>query len=91
MLTTLRIGAVLMVGSLVAGCANLTPDQRFAAGGLAGGAAGLAIADATKADRTGKVVGTLAGAAIGSTLAANSAPRTCRYANGSYGPCPIGY
>lgn len=83
--------AILASAALLAGCGNLTPDQRFAAGGLAGGAAGLAIADATKANRTGKIVGTLAGAAIGSTVAANGAQQNCRYSNGTYGPCPAGY
>lgn len=75
----------------LAGCANMTPDQRFAAGGLAGGAAGLAIADHTKADKTGKIVGTLAGAAIGSSLAASSSSSTCRYPNGTIGPCSSRY
>ncbi|MHA6346701.1 glucose-6-phosphate isomerase [Roseivivax sp. CAU 1761] len=80
----------------LAGCQNLTPDQRFAAGGLAGGAAGLAVADRMDADRTGKIMGTLAGAAAGSTLAAGTArpqPRTvsCRYPNGQPAPCPGGY
>lgn len=64
---------VLAAGCIIlAGCGNLTQDQRFAAGGLAGAAAGLATADALKSNKSGKIVGTLAGAAIGSTYAANT-------------------
>ena len=66
---------VIAVALTVSGCAGLTSDQNFAVGGLAGGAAGLAIADATKADGTGKAIGTLAGAALGSSLATYMAPR----------------
>ncbi len=84
---TLRITTLLMIAALLTGCGNLSPDQRFGAGGLAGAAAGLAVADATKSNRTGKIIGTLAGAAIGSTVAANAAPRQCRYSDGSYGTC----
>lgn len=87
----IRITALLTVAALLAGCANLSPDQRFAAGGLAGAATGLAVADATNSNKTGRVIGTLAGAAIGSTVAANSAQPQCRYSNGSLGPCPVGY
>jgi hypothetical protein len=66
---------VIAVALTLSGCAGLSSDQNFAVGGLAGGAAGLALADATKADGTGKALGTLAGAAIGSSLAATYAPR----------------
>ena len=66
---------VIATALTLSGCAGLTSDQNFAVGGLAGGATGLALADATKADSTGRVIGTLAGAAIGSSFAAYSAPR----------------
>lgn len=81
----------------VAGCQNMTQDQRFATGALGGGAAGLAAAEALDSNRTGQVVGMLAGAAAGSAIGANrgqgqaqQAPR-CQYADGSVGPCPRSY
>ena len=72
---TLSTFGALAVAITLSGCAGMTSDQNFAVGGLAGGAAGLAIADATGADGTGKALGTLAGAALGSSLAAYGAPR----------------
>jgi hypothetical protein len=80
----------------LAGCQNLTPNQRATAGGLAGGAAGLAVADRMDADATGKVMGTLAGAAAGTAIgAATAQPQartvSCRYPNGAPAPCPGGY
>ena len=78
----------------VAGCQNLTQDQRYATGALGGGAAGLAAAEALDSSDTGKVVGMLAGAAAGSAYAANTGQRQapqCRYANNTVGPCPAGY
>lgn len=64
--------AILLLTAVLglSACSNLSQDQRFAAGGLAGGAAGLAAADALKANKTGRIVGTLLGAAAGSTYAA---------------------
>lgn len=69
-----KIRHIALAASFIAltACGNLTQDQRFTAGGLAGAAVGLAAADALKTDRTGKIVGTLVGAAAGSTYAANS-------------------
>lgn len=78
----------------VAGCQNMTQDQRFATGALGGGAAGLAAADALDSSDTGKVVGMLAGAAAGSAIGAGTGQRQapqCRYASGAVGPCPASY
>ena len=65
--------AILFLAAAVtlSACGNMTQDQRFAAGGLAGGAAGLAAAEALDSNKTGKIVGTLLGAAAGSSYAAN--------------------
>ena len=70
----MKKSAILLVASAVAlsACANMSQDQRFTAGGLAGAAAGYAAADALKSNKTGLVVGTLLGAAAGSSYAANS-------------------
>lgn len=78
----------------VAGCQNMTQDQRYATGALGGGAAGLAAAEALDSNNTGRVVGMLAGAAAGSAIGANTGQRQapqCQYANGTVGPCPAGY
>ncbi|MCE0504213.1 MULTISPECIES: glucose-6-phosphate isomerase [unclassified Roseivivax] len=89
--------AVLAVTGLSA-CANMTQDQRTAAGALAGGAAGLALADRADKSDTARGVATLAGAAAGATLAANSGgaqstttTRSCVYPDGRPAPCPVGY
>lgn len=81
---------LVLAGALslaAAGCDNLTSDQRFAAGGLAGAGVGLAAADAMDASGTGRAVGALAGAAVGSSLAANY--RGSR--DGYYGSQPVAY
>ena len=64
---------LLLVAALsLSACAGMTQDQRFAAGGLAGAAAGYAAADALKANKTGMITGTLLGAAAGSSYAATN-------------------
>ena len=69
----MKTSALLILSAALAlsGCAGMTQDQRFAAGGLAGAAAGLVAADALKSNKTGRIAGTLIGAAAGSTYAAN--------------------
>ncbi|MHA6325665.1 glucose-6-phosphate isomerase [Roseivivax sp. CAU 1753] len=91
--------ATLVVGSAVlAGCGNMSQDQRYATGALVGGAAGLAAADASDKSGTARAVATLAGAAAGATIAANTGnaqqqPRTvsCVYPDGRPAPCPPSY
>lgn len=60
---------VLAAALVLSACAGMSQDQRFAAGGLAGAAAGLVAADALKANKTGRIAGTLLGAAAGSSYA----------------------
>ncbi len=89
-----KIALLMPLAALaLAGCAGMTPDQRYATGALAGGAAGLAIADKSNGNNTEKAVGTLAGAAIGGTIAANSgtSAKQCQYADGTIRACPAGY
>lgn len=62
--------ALIFVTAALAGCTNLSSDQRFATGGLVGGAAGLVAANELELGRTGRVAGTLLGAAAGSSIAA---------------------
>ncbi|QFT62482.1 hypothetical protein SAMN05421853_110114 [Roseivivax halotolerans] len=94
---TFTVFAILATTGLSA-CGNMTQDQRTAAGALAGGAAGLAIADRNDSSDTARGVATLAGAAAGATLAANSGgaqnnttTRRCVYSDGTPAPCPVGY
>lgn len=90
---------LLTVSSALAACGNMTQDQRYATGALLGGAAGLAIADDADKSGTTKAVATLAGAAAGASIAANTGggiqqqQRTvrCVYPNGAPAPCPVGY
>jgi outer membrane lipoprotein SlyB len=82
---------LLTAGSFgLAGCADMSGDQRTTVGALAGGAAGLAAADALGGDTTGKAVGTLAGAAAGAAIGASSG-KQCRYPDGRIAACPAGY
>ena len=90
--------ALLIVGTTaLAGCNNMTQDQRYATGALVGGAAGLAAADASDKSGTARAVATLAGAAAGGAIAANTGtpqpPATtvrCTYPDGRPAPCPPG-
>lgn len=84
--------AILLAGSFaLAGCSNMTSDQRYATGALAGGAAGVALADNMNGNNAEKAAGALAGAAIGGAVASNTAPKQCRYADGTVRACPAGY
>lgn len=74
----------------LAGCAGMSSDQRYATGALAGGAAGLALADNVHGSGTEKAIGALAGAAIGGAVASNTV-KQCRYADGTIRACPAGY
>ncbi|SIS71312.1 hypothetical protein SAMN05421759_102561 [Roseivivax lentus] len=92
------IAALALGAAFLAGCANMSSDQRYATGALVGGAAGLAAADANKENNTGRAVATLVGAAAGGAIAANSGPPAqntstvrCVYPNGQPAPCPPGY
>ncbi|QFS82240.1 hypothetical protein FIU97_05555 [Roseivivax sp. THAF40] len=92
------IAALALGSAVLAGCGNMSSDQRYATGALIGGAAGLAAADANKENNTGRAVATLAGAAAGGAIASNTGPRQqntstvrCAYPNGQPAPCPPGY
>ncbi|MFD1341941.1 glycine zipper 2TM domain-containing protein [Litorisediminicola beolgyonensis] len=91
-----KIATALLLTSAfgLSACANMTSDQRYATGALAGGAAGLAAGERLGGNSTEKAAATLAGAAIGGAVASNSGPaptRSCVYPNGQPAPCPVGY
>ena len=82
--------ALILVG--IAGCENLTPEQRTLVGITGGAAAGLITADVLNASSEWRVIGALAGAAAGTLVANNVDNNTCAYArgDGTYytAPCP---
>jgi len=85
--------ALACAGTLaVAGCENLTSEQRTVAGVAGGAAAGLLTAEALGADNDWRLIGALAGAAAGTVVAQNQQRTVCAYArgDGTYyeAPCP---
>lgn len=91
MTRTVFTGA-LVAALALAGCENMTSDQRMVVGGLTGAAAGVFTADAFDANRNWTVISALTGAAIGSVVASNNVTQECAYVigDGTYrvGPCP---
>ena len=88
-----RFGMLTLVGLLaMAGCENLTPEQRTVVGVAGGAAAGLITADVLKADKDWRLISALVGAAAGTLVAQNYAADRCAYArgDGTYytAPCP---
>lgn len=83
---------ILLGFLLVAGCENLTADQRTVVGVAGGAAAGLVTADALNADDDWRLIAALAGAAAGTIVAQNTQADTCAYSrgDGTYytAPCP---
>lgn len=77
---------------LLAGCENLTTEQRTAVGLTGGAAAGLITADILGADNDWRLISALAGAAAGTIVAQNEATDQCAYARGDgtyiLAPCP---
>ena len=76
-LKPLAIGVLML-----AGCENLTADQRTVVGVAGGAAAGLITAEALDADDNWRLIAALAGAAAGTIVAQNSATDTCAYSRG---------
>lgn len=74
--------AMILGACCVAGCENLTSEQRMVVGITAGAAAGLLTAEAFDADADWRVIAALAGAAAGTLVAQNSATGRCAYARG---------
>ena len=76
--------AVLALAALVlmAGCENLTTEQRTLVGITAGAATGLITAEALDADSNWRLIAALAGAAAGTLVAQNAASDRCAYARG---------
>jgi len=76
----------------LAGCENLTEQQRTVAGAAGGAAAGLITAEALGADSDWRLISALAGAAAGTVVAQNRNRNICAYArgDGTYyeAPCP---
>ncbi|MDD9731280.1 glucose-6-phosphate isomerase [Mameliella sp. AT18] len=84
--------AALTTVFLVAGCEDLTKEQRTIVGLTGGAAAGLITAKALDADDDWTLIAALAGAAAGTIVAQNSATDQCAYARGDgtyyVRPCP---
>jgi hypothetical protein len=85
--------AVLLVSSLGLAACDMTPDQqRMATGAAIGGGLGLLTAEVLGADTEWVIVSTLAGAAVGTLVARNTATGQCAYSNGDgtyyQAPCP---
>lgn len=76
----------------LAGCENLTSEQRTVVGVTGGAAAGLITAEALGASSEWRIIAALAGAAAGTLVAQNQNRNRCAYArgNGTYytAPCP---
>ena len=81
MRTTL-IGALCAGLLALAGCADLTDDERLVVGALGGAAAGLIAAEQLEADDDWRVIAALGGAAAGTVVARNTATGQCAYARG---------
>ncbi len=79
----------LMVIVALAGCAQMTAQERAIAGGAALGAI---TAEALGADSDWRILAALAGAAAGVLVAQNEATGDCAYARGDgtyrVAPCP---
>ncbi len=90
-LTTPILSGLVALATL-AGCENLTTEQRTVVGTVGGAAAGLITADALKADDDWRLIAALVGAAAGTVVAQNNAANQCAYArgDGAYytAPCP---
>lgn len=87
------IMAMICAGPLaLAGCENMTSDQRTVAGAAGGAAAGLITAEALGADNNWRLISALGGAAAGTVVAQNQQRTVCAYArgDGTYyeAPCP---
>jgi hypothetical protein len=85
--------AMICAGPLaVAGCENMTSEQRTVAGLAGGAAAGLLTAEALGADDDWRLISALGGAAAGTVVAQNQQRTVCAYArgDGTYyeAPCP---
>ena len=74
--------AIALGLGLVAGCENLTSEQRTLVGMTAGAATGLLTAEAFDADGNWQLIAALAGAAAGTLVAQNGASGGCAYARG---------
>ncbi len=72
----------LMVIVALAGCAQMTAQERAIAGGATGAALGAITAEALGADSDWRILAALAGAAAGVLVAQNEATGDCAYARG---------
>ena len=89
MLRTPLLAAVIS-GVALAGCANLSLQDRTVVGGLTGAAIGILTAQALTSDHDWVIVAALTGAVIGSLVARNSVTGQCAYyaGNGQYKVTP---
>lgn len=76
----------------LAACDMTAEEERMATGAIIGAGLGLVTAKVLGADSDWVIISTLAGAAVGTLVARNTATGQCAYSNvdGTYhqGPCP---
>ncbi len=85
--------ALILALTLGLAACDATPEQeRMATGAVIGAGLGLVTAKVLGADSDWVIISTLAGAAVGTLVARNTATGQCAYSNGdgtySRGPCP---
>ncbi len=88
-----RTLALLLASSLsLAACDMTANDQRMVTGAAIGGGLGLLTAEVLGASTEWVIISTLAGAAVGTLVARNTATDQCAYSNGDgtyyQAPCP---
>ncbi len=72
----------IMASVALAGCEQMTAQERAIAGGATGAAIGALTAEALGADSDWRILAALAGAAAGVLVAQNEATGECAYARG---------
>ncbi len=78
-----QIATIALISTVaLAGCQNLSPQDRSNLGLLTGAGAGVLTAQAFDANPQWTIVAGLAGAAIGTMVARNSQTGQCAFSNG---------
>ena len=85
--------AIMLTLSLGLAACDMTADQqRMTTGAVIGGGLGLLTAEVLGASTEWVIISTLAGAAVGTLVARNTATGQCAYSNGDgtyyQAPCP---
>lgn len=76
---------VALVGAFGLSACTMTSNERAVAGGLAGAAGGLVLANALDANPNWTIVAALGGAAAGALVARNAGTNECAYSDGRGG------